>query len=52
MPFKVTYENSAGVLDTRDADDEEGAREAAIELLRVIAMVADGDLIRIKEIEQ
>lgn len=43
----VILENSGGELARREADNEQDARDAAIELVESVPFLSDGDVIRV-----
>lgn len=45
--LQVILENSGGELDSREANSEEAARDAAIEMIRAVPFLSDGDVIRV-----
>lgn len=45
--FHITLENSGGELDAREAQTEEAARDAAIELLESVPFLSEGDVVRV-----
>ena len=49
MAYKLTLENSAGVLDCRIVETEEETRAAALDLVAGMAYLQPGDLLRVVE---
>ena len=52
MPFKVTFSNSGGDLDSRVVSSEEEAHAAAVEMLADISLLCDGDSITVEELDE
>lgn len=50
--FRVTLENVGGVLDEATARNEVDARRVAIDLILHVPHLADGDVIRVTEINK
>lgn len=47
--LKVTLENSAGelVVNAREAESDQAARDAAIEMLEAVPFLSEGDVVRV-----
>jgi hypothetical protein len=51
MTLRVTFSNTGGVLDFRDVEGTDEARDAAIEMIEEAGDLHDGDTIRVTDLD-
>ena len=51
MAYRITLENSGGVIDSRDVETEDETKAALLDMISDISHFQHGDLIRVDDLD-